>query len=322
MPSLESVNIVRQLFEEYYVKPDASAEHYASSHWRQLHQEARVEISGEKIVALAGRGFGDLQNASLVYRFFSWLTIGCYVLILNNRWRILRLLPSAIRLSREMGLYFTYDAFRQVCVVAALEPYLSGKTRVLNIGDGYGFLSALIKSRYPEARITCVDLGKTLLFQSHYCQKAFPTSVRHLVEQYGTIPAVADFVFCPAENLESLAGETFDLAINIASMQEMNSETVARYFRFLRNTLSPQGLFYCCNRQEKVMPGGEVSRIADYPWHAMDQNIWDAVCPWYRFFLSLHRAPQGPRLGNLRLPFVNYFDGVVRHRLVKLVSTR
>jgi len=320
MPSLESPHIVRRLFDEYYAKSGVADEH-TSSHWRELHQDARVEIDGEKIIKLAGSGFGDLQNTSLVYRTFSGLTIFCYLLILKNRFQIIRLLPSALRLSRKMGLHFTYDAFRQVCVVVALKPYLRVKAvRILNIGDGYGFFSALIKNYYPDAKIICVDLGKTLLFQAHYCQRAFPASIRCLAGEQ-SIAANVDFVFCPAEDLESLSGEKFDLAVNIASMQEMNSETLRRYFQFLRRTLNTDGHFYCCNREEKVMSGGEVSRLSDYPWKAGDKNIWDEVCPWYRFFLSSHRTPKGPRIGNMRVPFMNTFDGVVRHRLVKLAST-
>ena len=150
MQSVESDSIVRRLFEKYYDKSQNEGELYAFSHWRQLHKEATVNLDGNDGVSLAGVGFGDLQNRSLVYHFFSWLTIFCYVLVLKNRYKILRLLPAAMQLSKKMGIFSTYDVFRQVCVVVALEPYFKNPcVRIINIGDGYGFLSALIKSQYP-----------------------------------------------------------------------------------------------------------------------------------------------------------------------------
>lgn len=323
MQSSDTGSITRYLFKQYYDKPQNADGHHYSSHWRQLHKDAKVVFDKDNLVSLTACGFGDLQNHSIVYLFFSWITIFCYLAILQQRNKILALFPAAMKLSREMGLNFTYDAFRQVCALAVLEPYLK-KTdlRIMNIGDGYGFLSALIKKQYPQAKISLVDLGKTLLFQAHYCQRAFPQARFYLVKKNEAVDQQADFVLCPAEDLEVLGSQKFDVALNIASMQEMNSPTIKSYFDFLRQTMSPDGVFYCCNRQEKVMPGGEVSRLAEYPWQKNDKHLLDEVCPWYRFFLSSHRARRGPTIANQRVLFVNYFDGTIAHRLTQFNAHR
>ncbi len=319
MLSIESESMTRRLFDEYYANPHGADESCYSSHWHQLHKEAKVDFEKDTIVSLKAIGFGDLQNRSLVYRFFSWLTILWYLVILKERRKILRLFPSAFKLSRKMGLFFTYDAFRQVCVLAVLEPYFKKQNlRIINIGDGYGFLSAMIKDQYPQAKIFLVDLGKTLLFQAHYCQKAFPQARFCLVKKGEAVSDEVDFVFCTAEDLEGLNSQKFDMALNIASMQEMNSQAIDRYFDFLRSTIVLDGIFYCCNRQEKVMVGGEVSRLVDYPWRQDDEHFLDEVCPWYRFVLSFHKTKRGPTIANMRVPFVNYFDGKIQHRLTKL----
>ena len=58
-----------------------------------------------------------------------------------------------------------------------------------------------------------------------------------------------------------------DVFINIASMQEMDPPVVKAYFDDMRAVaVNRQLLFYCCNRQEKQLPDGTVSRFADYPW--------------------------------------------------------
>ncbi len=321
MPPLECENIVRRLFADYYAAPQKAEEGYTSRHWQELHKEVQVDFNGDAVVSLAGSGFGDLQNGSGVYRLCSWLTIVSYLLILKERARIFSLLPTALKLLKRMSLKFSYDAFRQVCFLAVLEPYLSKPAvRILNIGDGYGFLSALIKDKYPDAKIVLADLGKTLLFQAHFCQKAVPQARHFLVGRDVPVSPLADFVYCSVENLDVLSSHAFDIAINIASMQEMNQRTVQRYFSFLRQTITDDGYFYCCNRAEKMFSDGEVSRLADYPWSPGDTVVWDEVCPWYRFFFSLQKTSQGLRIGKLRVPFVNYFDGPVWHRLVRFAE--
>ncbi len=320
MHTASTQDIVRQLFDKYYASSDDRHDPLTSSHWRQYHQEANIRFEGQSLVFLSGVGFGDLQNHSFVYRLFSWITVVCYLIVLKNRFKILSILPTAISLAKKMGLFFTYDAFRQVCLLAALQPCLSKKDlRVVNIGDGYGYFSALLKTYYPNSKIVLIDLGKTLLFQANYCQRVFPDESHLLISDRVVPDGHENFVYCPAEHLEILLGMEFDLAVNVASMQEMNAKTVDRYFTFLRKVLRSDGLFYCCNREEKIMPGGEVSRISEYPWHQDDQHLWNEVCPWYRFFLTWHQALRGPRLGKFRIPFFNYFDGTLRHRLSRLV---
>ena len=188
------------------------------------------------------------------------------------------------------------------------------------IGDGYGFLSALIKEIFPNSLICLVDLGKILLFQAYYCEKAYPHSLHRLVsESSGTISQPdLGFLYCPAEFLEKLDKYSFDVAINIASMQEMNQSSINTYFDFLRRYMPPDNLFYCCNRKEKEMPGGEISKFFSYPWCNEDIHLVDEFCPWHNYFLSFSRAKNGPELFKIRIPFINYFDGPHMHRLTVL----
>ncbi|MFA5844045.1 MAG: hypothetical protein WC971_04350 [Coriobacteriia bacterium] len=104
-----------------------------------------------------------------------------------------------------MGLIFSYDIFRQVCAFSLIRsraPWPSGPTIALSIGDGYGFLSALIKEVWSDTTVCLVDLGKTLLFQAHHLGRAFPGAAHVLfgdteVEDVSGV----DFVYCPAERL-------------------------------------------------------------------------------------------------------------------------
>jgi len=321
------MNILETLYKDYY-QTDRTPQELVSSHWRQMHKQTSVSVVNNAL-SLKGFGFGDLQQASLPHLILAWVTIAAYLCRLNNRAAIIRLLPKAIALSRRMELPFTYDSFRQVCSLAMIMSFKSyGQgfpLRVVIIGDGYGFLSALIKKELPKARIFLIDLGKTLLFQAHYCSLAYPQGGHFLVTDQGPMDGGqaedADFIYCPAEHLSKLDGFRFDLAINIASMQEMNQATVSGYFDFLRGHMERGSLFYCCNREEKIMPDSEISRIMDYPWDEGDTFLVDEICPWSKFYFSRHAARRGVKVLNVRVPFVNLFDGPVRHRLCVLKTT-
>jgi hypothetical protein len=87
-----------------------------------------------------------------------------------------RLMKVTHSLARRTGFAFSYDCFRQVCSLNLIMNQRTNKERlsIINIGDGYGLLSALIKESFPNSLICLVDFGKTLLFQAYYCEKAHP----------------------------------------------------------------------------------------------------------------------------------------------------
>ena len=89
-------------------------------------------------------------------------------------------------------------------------------------------------------------------------------------------------------------------------MQEMDPPVTARYFELLRRAKT--ALFYCCNREEKVLPDGTVTRFAEFPWKPEDKVLFDELCPWHNSYYAL--LP----------PFYRPYDGPIRHRLVRLAA--
>lgn len=311
-------NILTSLYNHYYLS-DQTPSHLVSSHWREIHQSTNVEVSNGRIENL-NLLLGDHQSLRFHHKILNWMTIWSYLIRLGNRNAAIRVMNKAIPLAKRMGLTFTYDCFRQACTVTLLTRHIpmNKKMRVINIGDGYGFLSSLIKEVFPHTQLCLVDLGKTLFFQSYYCQKAFARKKHFLVSKDlagSDIDADADFIYCPAEHLSSLAILSFELAINVVSMQEMNAATIGHYFAFLRAHMKEENLFYCCNRLEKCMPGGEITRFFSYPWDERDRHLIDALCPWQRYYFSFHKTRYGPKVFKWRIPFIAYFDGDIRHRL-------
>jgi len=194
------------------------------------------------------------------------------------------------------------------------EPEPGERHRILVIGDGSGILSGLLKAMYPDCSLVLVDIGKSLFYQAHHCQKANP-EMNHMLVEKDTDLSQADFLYCPTENLHMLEKLDFDVAVNIASMQEMNTATIVRYFDFLRRRLKTNNLFYCCNRESKTLVGGEVSEFYNYPWSPNDQVIVEGVCPWHRYIIGRPKIEEGPKIFGVRVPYMSYYDGVVLHRL-------
>jgi len=108
------------------------------------------------------------------------------------------------------------------------------------------------------------------------------------------------------------------VAVNLHSMQEMTDQSISQYFGLLRTVMAVNNLFYCCNRERKELVGGEVIEFDNYPWYENDRILLDEYCPWCRYFFSTARPKNGLKLAGIRIPFINYFDGPIRHRLTVL----
>jgi RimJ/RimL family protein N-acetyltransferase len=315
LDAIPNREILSMLVERYYDSEMPDAE--LSSHLRLYSSKFRIEAGDDgQLTGARGEGFGVVRWDSAILRWLDKACISSHLIWLDHRRDLLRALEDARRVCEAMQIQVTMDVFRQACTAALLVRHLDGwqSPRFLMIGDGYGVLSSLLKRRYPDAAIAAVDLGRPLLFQAYLNQRAHPGAA-HALAGAGPRWAEADFVYCPAEQLDVLAPFKFDVAINIASMQEMTVPQIGRYFSFLRQTLAPRNLFYCCNRERKELVGGDVSEFQRYPWGPKDRVAVDGVCPWHRYFFSVSRVAGVP------LPVVAYYDGRVLHRLATMATT-
>lgn len=298
------------------VETDPLPEAHTSSHWKEYGAKTVVSREGTRLI-LRGAGFGIMTRPRLgVLSFLERLS---YRHAFSTRshaviWKLTK------RLARDLGIGLTYDVWKASMVAATLADHwqahrLQPKTFLL-IGDGYGVLGGVIHRLLPAARLYFVDLPKILVFQVNTMQRVAPQAATALLSADRSQAAHINFVF--PRDLEHISEPVIDCAINVASMQEMNTSSIAQYFSFLRRRTSAHSRFYCVNRLRKELPGGEVTDFRAYPWHESDEIFLDGVCPYYTHFLSSRTLPNGPRVLGVRIPFVNYFDGVIVHRLARL----
>lgn len=312
--------IIVKLIDKYFDTPDTSGQ--TSSHWKHFHAKTNYRTI-EGTIELEGAGFGYTPKVGYIFRFFDLLGQLLTILWCNNRLKIIKNLPKGISIAKRMGHPFTKDCLR------ALYTYINfiqdrNYSSITIIGDGWGFLSGIIHSYDPHTHLTLIDLGKTMTFQYATLSKAFPNAKIRVLDEENTDDDIAkrdNIELCPADKYLGLASRYNDLIINIHSMQEMDKSTINEYFKYIRLALKEGGLFYCCNRVSKKLPCGTTIRLYDYPWMPKDTVLLDEECPWVTFFVSTWRAKRGPRIFGRRIPFINYYDGPIRHRLVKMHTT-
>lgn len=305
----------QKLYDEFYDKGKAKQSSKMSSHWSKYSKYFFLSNDKEGDVRLLGFGFGESdQKPSLGGRALGWLEIFLKTFLYFPNKEMARLILWGRQIVQRMNLYFGQDAFRHLCVLVLLKKNLpSAPRKILVIGDGPGILSAYLHSTWPETQIFLVDLGVTLAIQAQNLTRVFPEASHKEV-----VGKESGFYYLAAERLDLPGDVSFDLAINVASMQEMKPETVKEYFHLLR--AHGTRWFYCCNRVEKVMPEGEVSGFFDYPWKQGDEIIVEGYPKWYGWFLGFGGLPV-VSWGSFHLPLLRRFDGVHAHRFIRMASS-
>ncbi|MDA1091556.1 MAG: hypothetical protein O3A85_14760 [Proteobacteria bacterium] len=190
----------------------------------------------------------------------------------------------------RQGRIFDNDVLRHALTMALILdrlPLRQEADPIAVIGDGFGTMTALILETLPSTKIITVNLTKTLLVDLAFLYKAFPDCGYAYVETAADMrTALAEpsvrVVALRADYSEALASVPIILGINILSMMEMMPSVTARYFDVLRRCPRRQTAFYCCNRVEKRLADGTVTRFLEYPWRAADDIVVDGPCPWTR----------------------------------------
>lgn len=301
LPPRPALDIIDFLYNNYF-SANSTYSSATSSHWKKMGEFQKVEKVND-VYQLSGEGFGEFRSKNL-FSIVTGLPTQIYLMQML-RGCDKQTLQAAKKIAKATNRDFSYDLARMVLTVDLLKKHtgdFNGK-RIVIIGDGYGSLGCLFKACYPSARITYINLGRTLTFDAYYSDCAFPNSNHKLISSASDI-LCEDFNYIEAERVSEFMIEG-DLFVNIASMQEMNPDVISEYFKIIRGQ-DKDTLFYCCNRIEKSLPDGTITKFFEYDWLETDEIVIDELCSWHQ------RAPK------VRPPFVYKFDGPIQHRLVKI----
>lgn len=305
---------------DYLINEVGKTDVAESSHWQKYHSLFKVTSEGfEGLQGFGGRAKRRIKILRVVEKF------------LQSRFRKMGRCNFSVidHLAEEMVLKqnrtYDLDVLRQVLTISFLQStvpqVLSSQSIGCVIGDGFASMTSLLLKSQSAGRVVLVNLNKTLLVDLWYLKlwmgdHVFASSVdlvtnkdeleRALAKPVGSGQVIA----IQAMNHELIRDCPIKFVVNIASMQEMDPPVIAAYFQDLRDIKSDDTLiFYCCNREEKSLPDGAVTKFSEYPWSFKDQTIVDELCPWHQTFYSF------------RPPFFRPYDGPIRHRLSVIMKT-
>jgi hypothetical protein len=190
------------------------------------------------------------------------------------------------------------------------------------IGDGFSSMTSLLLATKSAGCVVLVNLTKTLLVDLWFLKLFLGaddfdvsvnlvsdnTSLEKIKKEWRSHPEIGLVIAIEARDHDLINACPVDYAVNIASMQEMDPTVIAGYFQNLRTIAGSRELFfYCCNREEKTLPDGTITRFEDYPWLTEDQIFYDELCPWHQFYYS-------------KRPTFYHTYNPIRHRLVGMAS--
>ncbi|MEL4304554.1 class I SAM-dependent methyltransferase [Methanococcoides sp. LMO-2] len=100
-----------------------------------------------------------------------------------------------------------------------------GKSNILELASGTGFLTSMIRKARPEASITCIDRDPAML------------------EVAKGKPELKDVIFIEGDILKAWPEGTFDLIVSTQFIFALPSDDRIRVFRQIHDSLRPDGIF-------------------------------------------------------------------------------
>ena len=311
-------NILKQIYKNYYENHSTTPE-VISSFWRAFGDRHDVAyINGDWSVS--GYGLGSFIPKSLKKQVRHFPAIFFSKRLMKQYQCPPKLVHAGHNVSESSNRLFNFDCVKHVLALNDIINHLSipvdlgapfSKRNIkvaCVIGDGYNYLTSLLKTIDPDLKVISVNLGRSLFFDVFFSQKCLPhESVSLISDNIRKLELLDKYtlLFLEAEKYQWLTGMPIDLFINITSMQEMDPPVIHNYFDCMRQSSSNTVYFYSCNRLEKTLPDETVVRFNDYPW-GNSHIVMDELCPWHQEY---------PEAG---FPVWRKFDGPIQHRLVQI----
>lgn len=302
--------------EEYLVQKINSNQNDSSesSFWKQMYKNFDVNDLNEKFIN--STGIGGVNKVTFFKKIYHYLTIYPFLILnkklinKNNNYQY------AKKYCEKTNKIFDINVMRQVISLSFIKeklPNFKTLKDVCVIGDGLATMTLILYQLKEIRNIYIINLTKSLLLDYTFIKKYSKNSESkinvQILKNKEDLKKInynkKNIILIEASNQNFLREISIDLAINIASMQEMNNQEIENYFSNLRNNKKKNTFFYCCNRTEKKLPDGNYTRFKEYPWSINDEIYAHEICPWYKFYLSK------------KYPFLHSYDGKIEHKLIK-----
>lgn len=155
---------------------------------------------------------------------------------------------------------------------------------VLEIGAGNGNFPSIFYHDWAPIKVILVDLPETLAVAIPFLSNLFPKAKLLMPNevQADGLSGPFDFAFLTVDQIEILADNSVDLAINCHSFQEMTHEQIEVYFKLVERVCHDSSFFFTANRVEKIPCGPDSftveqleppNRFAEYPWNPKNEKL-------------------------------------------------
>lgn len=213
--------------------------------------------------------------------------------------RISKVFATAASVKRHYQAWSSYEASPNIIChyyyQNLLRAFLSDHPirTILEIGAGNGNFPSILYHDWAPVRVVLIDLPETLAVSIPFLSSLFPETrivMPHEIQR-DEFPKDFDFAFLTVDQLELLADDSVDLAINCHSFQEMTHEQIRVYIELVQRVCRDSGLFFSANRIEKVPCGADAftveqqdppNRMAEYPWNARNEVLIYEICKLIR----------------------------------------
>ena len=279
-----------------------------SSHWKFYTNQAVIGPNNRI------KGVSGFSSRSKIFPFSSLLHKRAHKKIFPNfeaarKSKFYHLAREVCKLQkREVDVC----VMRHVFTFMMLEEFglLDKNIKCCVIGDGQSNFASIANAGNLFGKLVSINLGEVLLSDLDLLEKLPVTTEKVRLAQSKTefMSLYKDdevkIILVQAHDKRLLTNIGIELFINIASFQEMTNKLVSEYFEVIK---SNKAYLYCCNRDEKVLRGGEKLDFDLYPWEDA-QLLLDEVCVWHANFYDFKSTRLFRKLT---------YEGIHRHRLVK-----
>ena len=141
-----------------------------------------------------------------------------------------------------------YDAFYGTVLVLIADARPSAALRILDLGAGTGLLSAMLRERFPAARLHLMDASAAMLEQAR--------------RRFAGDPAVS---FAVADMEAADLGGPWDAVASALAIHHLDDAAKQALFRRIRRALLPGGIFV--NAEQVLGPAPQVEERYARIWH-------------------------------------------------------